>query len=243
MQINERNFRVYKHTCTVTNKSYIGFTYKSMEQRWHEHCVLAQKGSKYNIHRAIRKHGIENWTHEILEILIDEFFAKASEIYWIEKYDTLQRGYNSTSGGEGLSNPDAETLEKIKEKNQNKTNTPEAIQKITLTVNELWKIPEFRKKHAQATKDAFTPEVRNKIRVANKNRPLELQQAIGKRCAKKVNQYKNNTFIKQHNSIHEASISTNTNGNSISKCCRKDKRYPRAGGFVWIFADEDLNKY
>ena len=56
---------IYKHTCVVTNKSYIGYTTKSMEDRWKEHIDMVNLGSKFYFHNAIRKYGSDNFTQKL----------------------------------------------------------------------------------------------------------------------------------------------------------------------------------
>ena len=102
---------IYKHTCIITNESYIGQTIFTMEIRWKQHLKDA-KSYKYNshFHNAIRKYGIENFTSEILEDFIPiqsnlkskQTLASEREIYYIEKYDTFNNGYNMTLGGGGV---------------------------------------------------------------------------------------------------------------------------------------------
>ena len=38
---------IYKHTCTITNESYIGQTIKTMEERLKEHLRSANRGDDY----------------------------------------------------------------------------------------------------------------------------------------------------------------------------------------------------
>ncbi|QJT71410.1 hypothetical protein GR28A_00122 [Vibrio phage vB_VcorM_GR28A] len=89
---------IYKHTCTITNYSYIGFTTKTMEQRFREHKSSAARGSKSLFHLALNKYGPESFTSEVLEegdhVTMDEH-----EIKWIEYYGTYEDGYNMTKGG------------------------------------------------------------------------------------------------------------------------------------------------
>ena len=62
-----------------------------------------------------RKHGIENFSFEIIEEMTEEYYNKFSnnrEEYWIIFYDALNNGYNETAGGEGGLNQKA--LEKTR---------------------------------------------------------------------------------------------------------------------------------
>lgn len=94
---------IYKHTCTITNKSYIGFTKHSMEFRWNQHCLGAAYSSPHNhFHNALRLYGTECWTHEVIaENIPSREEACVLERHFIRLYDTFENGYNSTIGGEG----------------------------------------------------------------------------------------------------------------------------------------------
>lgn len=95
---------VYKHTSMRSGKSYIGITSKTWKVRWQHHCCLADKGSSFHFHRAIRLYGKENWTHSILANSIDTLEeAQVLEKYFIKEYDTFENGYNMTFGGECVS--------------------------------------------------------------------------------------------------------------------------------------------
>lgn len=88
---------------SINEKVYIGQTIMSLEDRWKTHLkpsVSKQRGN-YKIYNAMNKYGKENFYCEILEddIPIEELNNK--EIYYIEKYDSFENGYNSTKGGDG----------------------------------------------------------------------------------------------------------------------------------------------
>lgn len=92
---------IYKITNNINGKSYIGQSI-DIKKRWREHKSASfNKNSKdYDmvIHRAIRKYGKENFSFEILEECNKEELNK-KEIEWIEKYDSTNKGYNVSLGG------------------------------------------------------------------------------------------------------------------------------------------------
>lgn len=95
------NWVIYKHTNNTSGKSYIGLTKCGMNHRWIKHKSEAFNGSDLHFHRAIRKYGIDDWSHELLEVdipTIEE--AKELEIMYISMYDSYSNGYNSTTGGD-----------------------------------------------------------------------------------------------------------------------------------------------
>ena len=96
-----KNWLIYKHTSTVTGKSYIGLTCNSIGLRWQQHCSAAKLGCSTHFARAITKYGRDSWEHEVLESGIDNLDkAKELEIYYIDLYNTVDDGYNITKGGD-----------------------------------------------------------------------------------------------------------------------------------------------
>jgi group I intron endonuclease len=93
---------IYKITNQLTNKSYIGWTSQSFDARWHQHKKLAQKNQDNRpFYNAIRKYGIDCWTQEILEEVNDKNLAKQKEIEYIKLFESYDKGYNATRGGDG----------------------------------------------------------------------------------------------------------------------------------------------
>ena len=88
---------VYKITCLINRKLYIGQTRKSVEKRFKQH---ARANSL--IGRAIRKYGVENFKIEIIEHCESKAQLNERENFWINALNSKQpNGYNVTSGGSG----------------------------------------------------------------------------------------------------------------------------------------------
>ena len=89
---------IYKVTNKVNGKVYIGQSV-DIGRRWRTH--MTAKDDIY-FHKAIQKYGVENFEWEVIEQCkkseLDE-----REIYWIEYYDSFNKGYNCTKGGDGNS--------------------------------------------------------------------------------------------------------------------------------------------
>jgi len=95
---------IYKVTCLLTNKSYIGQTQRYKHKngkpysygvlgRWCDH-VSSAKRSDSPLHVAIREHGPGNFTHELLETTTD-LRADQREAHWIHLLGTaVPNGYN-----------------------------------------------------------------------------------------------------------------------------------------------------
>lgn len=91
---------IYKHT-SPSNKVYIGMTRQDPSVRWRNGSGYST-GTKFS--KAIIAHGWDNFTHEIIEDNIPTLEeAIEREKYWIAEYDSFRSGYNSTTGGDGIS--------------------------------------------------------------------------------------------------------------------------------------------
>lgn len=102
----ENGYCVYKHTCKINGKIYIGMT-NNVKRRWR--C----RGIEYKPHEgrehsrpfwnAIQKHGWDNFTHEILESGLTMEEACEREKYYIDNLHSRDKdkGYNIAEGGNG----------------------------------------------------------------------------------------------------------------------------------------------
>lgn len=94
------SYLVYMHTSTISGKSYIGYTSKTMEERFKGHVSEMRYGSTYAFHNALRKYGKENFISEMLYVCDNLEDASSAEIQLIETYDTWHNGYNENRGGQ-----------------------------------------------------------------------------------------------------------------------------------------------
>lgn len=86
----------------LNNKVYIGQTITNIKTRFNQHCKNSTlKSRHYKIYNAIKKYGKENFYIEVLESNIEIDKLDEREIYYIEKYNSFKKGYNSTKGGDG----------------------------------------------------------------------------------------------------------------------------------------------
>lgn len=77
-------------------KSYIGRTKNSFNQRLTEHKTRATKGYQHPLYYAFNKYGWDNVKKEVLEFVDTQEQAILRELFYIEKYDSLNNGYNLT---------------------------------------------------------------------------------------------------------------------------------------------------
>lgn len=97
---------IYKHICIEDGKYYIGYTKNTIEKRWKQHKIRADKNkSNTYFDNALRFYPKEDsWKHEIIECGIEnQNDAKEREIFWIAIYCANNRkfGLNNTKGGDG----------------------------------------------------------------------------------------------------------------------------------------------
>lgn len=95
--------KIYKITNKLNGKIYIGQTVKSLEKRFQKHCWETTENDKYHLNmaikKAIRKYGKENFTIELIEEVETDKLDER-EVYWISFYDSYNKGYNCTLGGQ-----------------------------------------------------------------------------------------------------------------------------------------------
>lgn len=127
---------IYKVTNLKNNKVYIGKTEQELKQRKWSHYQCARDNSETNFHRALRNNSKESFKWEILKECTTTEELNKMEVQFISQYNSFQKGYNMTEGGDGghtYSKGD-ELYERIKHKlgkwkNGNPGATPDAIAK------------------------------------------------------------------------------------------------------------------
>ena len=145
---------VYKITNTVNGKIYIGYTSKTLEERWKRHISFC-KTNKCFFASRIRKYGAAAFKTEVLVEDTDDLWClNFAEPLLIKFFNSTDRsvGYNSALGGGSIRLP---TIE-IKAKN-------------SAAAKARWANPEYRAKYAAAFKASFTtPEIKAKRSAAAK---------------------------------------------------------------------------
>ena len=99
---------IYKITNNIDGKIYIGQA-RDAEKRFKRHIKTAKDiingkelDYKSRLYRAMAKHGVENFTQEIIDIAYSRDELNQKEIYWIDKLDARNPtiGYNICKGGD-----------------------------------------------------------------------------------------------------------------------------------------------
>lgn len=96
------NGKIYKVTCIVNNKVYIGQTRKDLltRKREHECDSLRENHPSYftKFHKAMRKYGFGSFDWNVIEEVSINLLNER-EIYFIKLFDSVKLGYNLTEGG------------------------------------------------------------------------------------------------------------------------------------------------
>lgn len=91
-------YSIYIITCVVNAKQYVGIT-NDLSRRWRRH-----RGANDNqlLHKAIKKHGVDNFVFTHFADAFDAESAKSIEKMLIVEHNTFfPNGYNVTNGGDG----------------------------------------------------------------------------------------------------------------------------------------------
>lgn len=92
---------IYKITNKVNGKVYIGQS-RDLKQRWAYHKYQGQKKTlrkKSALYAAMKSYGVENFDFGVLEEC-QEKDLNDREMYYIKLFDSFQKGYNLTRGGD-----------------------------------------------------------------------------------------------------------------------------------------------
>lgn len=215
---------IYKWTCSLTNKSYIGQTTNEKDR---ERSFLNEKefytSENSKIDNARKKYGVSKdiWKKVVLKRLwckdgneknLKHRLSKWEKFY-IEYFNTFKDGYNTNQGGDYFYGH--KTNDKVK---------------LILSI----KSKNFHAKNGGHLKK----DVSAKISKSKRAKYKPLKKCASKNIFKiKVNKLdENGKIIETFNSIEEAAALCSINSNSIREVCRGTRR-KHAGGFKWTFAD------
>jgi len=177
-------FVVYKSTNTNNQKSYVGYTSKTVRGRFIQHLAEARSNSgKYSshFHRAIRKHGEVCWNNEILDYAYTREEAKQKEKDWIVLLDSKENGYNSSNGGDGGGNTwSEEAKQKARENSyerteEHRTKQAEVIKKAHIKIHETRKTEKYRE--AQRLRNLGSNNPRYGCTATEEERRIKSEQA------------------------------------------------------------------
>ncbi len=194
---------IYKITNKVTGKHYIGVTReKEVETRWRGHINAINEGRGCPLlAKSIKKHGISNFSFEVLIICFDED-VYLYEPQYIKKYNSfVPNGYNATEGGMGGGF-------------KGKRHSPESIKKFSEGIKKYYQNnPEARKRSSDWIKKNMDKMIAGTKAAAQKRRENLENNKRGSR-KNTYNKYHSNetkdkirqSVILYHNSLSEDKI-------------------------------------
>lgn len=201
---------IYKITCQINGKVYIGQTQQTIAKRWKQHCFLSSKGC-IELHRAIQKYGKDNFTVEQIDCAVDQKELDQKEQFWIRHYDSTNRtkGYNiSVGGGAPMAN---------------RKHSEETRQKMSRSHTGLKMSEEERQKFIKRITGIKHSQERIRKRAEKVQVPVVEYDTDGK-------------LIKVWASATIAARETGINRCCIRDCCRG--RQNKAGGHIWRYYEE-----
>jgi group I intron endonuclease len=77
-------------------KYYVGRTKNTLEQRLIEHKAAAKKQKKHQLYYAINKYGWDSIEKSVIHTAIAEEELILRELFYIQKYNSVEEGYNMT---------------------------------------------------------------------------------------------------------------------------------------------------
>ena len=139
---------IYKFTNLLNNKVYIGkhkYDKPELDKKYLTSGVL--------INKSIHKYGIQNFTHELICTCEDLTELNQKEIFYINYFNSFYpNGYNLTKGGDGISEPTPEIIEKnrlahigVKQSDETKRRKSESLKKVIHTKDWIDKISQSNK--------------------------------------------------------------------------------------------------
>lgn len=213
----EKSYVVYRHIFP-NGKSYIGITCaKPYYYRW-------RAGSSYNrqpkVYNAIKKYGWENVRHELLYERLSQEDANRIEREMIAKFDSVNKGYNVSTGGGGTFGIPCseETKRKIGNANRGKHYVGQD------------NLARYRAVHGAWNKGGhLTPEQYRKIAAERRAR-----------CNKAISAYDPVTLerVLSFDSCVNAAIAIGALRGEISRCATGKRR--TSHGYMWRYDNESI---
>ena len=217
MQVIDKPYVVYRHIFP-NGKSYIGITcVKPYYYRWRAGSSYSHQPKVYN---AIKKYGWENIRHELLYENLSQEEANRIEQEMIAKFDSVNNGYNvSTGGGGSFGIPcSEETKRKISIANRGKPGGDGKYLRAHIVKHGAWN-----------KGGRLTPEQYRKIAAERRAR-----------CNKAVSAYDPVTLkrVLQFDSCANAATAMGICPEEISRCARGKRK--TSHGYIWRYDDESI---
>jgi len=212
---------IYKITNRQNQKAYVGMTTRTPRERFEKH-MSRKKGGCSAISTAVKKHGRESFSFEVIDMADNLEQLKKKESEWILKLGTMSpNGYNLTTGGEHFE-MSQEVRAKISEANRRrivKTETKEKLRRDREGVC-LRKTPvsslEKEKSSLRASEQWEKSSLRwlHKVKTGTKIYVPELQACF----------YSYSDFLTV---VNEEGVGINDISSSVSMCSNLNRKYQK----------------
>ena len=252
-------YQIYLITDLTNNKRYIGQVIQSRgyKVRFIEHINGYKTANTRMLSNAIKKHGSDNFTVELIESDIPQALIDEKEIFYIDKYKTYYTygfGYNMTFGGQGIHGykHTDKTKQKISEAGKARWKTYQFSddyivrnKKISEKLRGRPKSEESKQKLSDAAKKRFSKEPGT---FKGKHHSDETKRKISEQNGHPVAMYSKETgeLLKTFLSAMEASRFLNENNYTQNKnafvriivvCDKKKGQGKTAYGFIWKYLE------
>ena len=175
---------VYLVRNRINGKMYVGQSIKDTpDDRWYRHRLESSRGSRYYLHRSLRKHGEAAFDISTIQHCDSPEELNEAEVFWIEKLGTFVDGYNMTKGADG-GEPNKDVRKRISKAVRgenhpfwNKCLPEETRQKMRLSRPKGSTQHGGVTKHSEATKQRIAETVRLRRQQNNWSRDKSLNQS------------------------------------------------------------------
>lgn len=213
----DKSYVVYRHIFP-NGKSYIGITcVKPYYYRWRAGSSYSQQPKVYN---AIKKYGWKNIRHEILFENLSQEDANRIEQEMITKFDSVNNGYNVSTGGGGTYGIPCSEDKKRKIGNANRGKP--CVNRDNFA--------RYRAVHGSWNKGGhLTPTQYEKIAAERRAR-----------CNKAISAYDPVTLklVMSFDSCINAATAMGVSSACISRCARGGRK--TSAGYIWRYGNESI---
>ena len=218
---------IYKITNQLTQEVYIGQS-KNIKHRIAQHKAASKRLNETALlYRKIREYGIENFSFDVIEECnVDKLDER--EIYWISYYNSYEKGYNMTRGGQGDNTASYIDVQKVY-----------SLWDEGKTVGQITEITKYSRqviRNYLSTYPNYIPSESRKrsgCYLYHHKKGDDISAAPQKICRYTLN----GEYIHSWNSRKEVLRELKINNAAVMRCCKKQQS--SAGGYKWAFEGEE----